>query len=42
MSNIDPIGLYRLLHYKGENLYIYRKKAPIVGLGEEKPYKPPQ
>jgi len=26
----------------GEKLVIYRKKNPAVGLGEEKPYKPPQ
>ena len=26
---------------QGEKLIIYRKKNPAVGLGEEKPYKPP-
>jgi len=26
----------------GEKLVIYRKKNPIVGLGEEKPYELPQ
>ena len=41
MSDINPTNLYKLLHYKEENLYIYRKKTPTVGLGEEKPYKPP-
>jgi hypothetical protein len=40
MSNMDLTGLRRLLCYSGENLYIYRKKTPIVKLGEEKLYKP--
>ena len=42
MSNINPTNLYRLLHYRGENLCIYKKKPPTVRLGEEKPYKLPQ
>ena len=41
MSDIDPTSLYRLLHYREENLCIYRKKTPAVKLGEEKHYKPP-
>jgi hypothetical protein len=42
MSDMDPTGLRRLLHHRGKNLCIYRKKNPAVRLGEEKPYKPPQ
>jgi len=38
---MDPTGLRRLLYYRRKNLYIYRKKTPIVRLGEENPYKPP-
>jgi hypothetical protein len=41
MSNMDPMQPIQTTLLQGENLYIYKKKTPIVKLGEEKPYKPP-
>ena len=41
MSDTDPTWPTQTTPSQGENLCIYRKKTPAVGLGEEKPYKLP-
>ena len=41
MSAINPTSLCKLLHHRGKTYSLY-KENPTVGLGEEKPYKPPQ
>ena len=42
MSNTNPSIAYADYSVIGGKLVIYRKKNPAVGLGEVKPYKPPQ